>query len=31
MGAYNLPKCLRITVGTKEDNARLLAAVKTFV
>jgi histidinol-phosphate aminotransferase len=31
MGAYNLPKCLRITVGTKEDNARLLAAVKSFV
>lgn len=31
MGAYNLPTCLRITVGTQDDNARLLAAVKQFV
>ncbi len=27
MGGYGLPDCLRITVGTEADNARLLAAL----
>jgi histidinol-phosphate aminotransferase len=27
MGAYNLPECLRITVGTAEDNEILMAAL----
>ena len=31
MGAYHLPNCLRITIGTQDDNARLLAAVKEFI
>lgn len=28
MGAYNLPQCLRITIGTAEDNASLLDALR---
>ena len=28
MGAYNLPQHLRITVGTADDNARLIAALQ---
>jgi histidinol-phosphate aminotransferase len=28
MGAYNLPTCLRITVGTKEDNEILVVELK---
>ncbi len=31
MGAYGLPEYLRITVGTQDDNARLLAALKEIV
>ena len=27
MGGYGLPDCLRITVGTAEQNAKLLAAL----
>jgi histidinol-phosphate aminotransferase len=27
MGAYSLPECLRITIGTAEDNAKLVAAL----
>jgi histidinol-phosphate aminotransferase len=29
MGAYNLPEHLRVTVGTADDNARLIEALKT--
>lgn len=28
MGAYNLPECLRITVGTQEDNAILVSELQ---
>jgi histidinol-phosphate/aromatic aminotransferase/cobyric acid decarboxylase-like protein len=28
MGAYNLPQHLRVTVGTADDNARLIEALK---
>lgn len=28
MDAYGLPQCLRVTVGTEDDNRRLLAGVK---
>lgn len=28
MGAYGLPECLRITIGTEEDNRDLIAALK---
>ncbi|NNE88120.1 MAG: histidinol-phosphate transaminase [Silicimonas sp.] len=30
VGGYKLPNCLRITVGTEEDCARVLASVATF-
>ncbi len=30
MGGYGLPECLRITVGSAEENARLLAALDTI-
>jgi histidinol-phosphate aminotransferase len=30
LGAYNLPRHLRITVGTQDDNAALLEAVKSL-
>lgn len=31
IGAYNLPKCLRISIGTDEANLRLIAALKEFM
>jgi histidinol-phosphate aminotransferase len=31
MGAYNLPQCLRITIGTAEDNAKLIATLQTVL
>jgi histidinol-phosphate aminotransferase len=31
MGAYNLPDCLRITVGTEEENRAVVAALAEFV
>lgn len=31
MGAYNLPDHLRITIGTRDDNARLLSALKQMI
>jgi len=31
MGAYNLPDHLRITVGTRDDNARLLSALRQMI
>lgn len=31
MGAYNLPDHLRITIGTRDDNARILAALKQII
>lgn len=31
IGAYNLPKCLRISIGTDEANIRLIAALKEFM
>ena len=30
MGAYNLPHHLRVTVGTAEDNKRVIEALKQF-
>jgi histidinol-phosphate aminotransferase len=31
MGAYSLPQCLRITVGTAEDNAAVVAELKKIL
>lgn len=31
MGAYGLPECLRITIGTEIDNARLLSVLGAFL
>ncbi|MDY0008809.1 MAG: hypothetical protein RBS08_03810, partial [Bdellovibrionales bacterium] len=31
MGAYNLPDHLRITIGTRDNNARLLSALRQLV
>ena len=31
MGAYNLLQCLRMTVGTMEDNARVVAELKAIL
>jgi histidinol-phosphate aminotransferase len=28
MGGYGLPECLRITVGDRDENRRLLAALR---
>jgi histidinol-phosphate aminotransferase len=30
MGGYGLPECLRITVGDRDENRRLLAALETM-
>ena len=30
VGSYGLPDCLRITVGTPEQNARLIEALGAF-
>jgi histidinol-phosphate aminotransferase len=30
MGGYGLPGCLRITVGDRDENRRLLAALETM-
>jgi histidinol-phosphate/aromatic aminotransferase/cobyric acid decarboxylase-like protein len=31
MAAYGLADCLRLTIGTEEENVRFLAALKDFV
>ncbi len=31
MGAYGLPDCLRITIGTEDELARLMAAVEAYL
>lgn len=31
MGAYNLPRCLRVTVGTAEDNARIVEELRKIL
>ena len=31
IGAYNLPNCLRISIGTDDANMRLIAALKEFM
>jgi histidinol-phosphate aminotransferase len=31
MGAYGLPDCLRITIGTEDELARLMAGIKAFM
>jgi histidinol-phosphate aminotransferase len=31
VGAYGLPKCLRMTIGTEDDNRKVVAALASFL